>query len=156
MTLMNRGFIQKPEIYRLVYISNAKHLVDIDELRRIEEKSKINNQFANVTGILLYKHGRFMQFLEGEKSDVQKIFSSIKKDPMHENITIISQGIIQKRQFLNWSMKYVPLCEVQNKLGIIHHELFDRAANYGEETRQAEDTMNMLCGFKYADAHCCH
>jgi hypothetical protein len=48
--------------------------LDDDELQNILSLSRKNNQMKNVTGVLLYGNGQFIQLLEGDRDLVDKTF----------------------------------------------------------------------------------
>ena len=54
-------------MFYTVYVSSAVDLFSDEELLKLLDVSRKNNQALDVTGMLLYKGGNFMQFLEGEK-----------------------------------------------------------------------------------------
>ena len=60
----------------------------------------------HVTGLLLFTEGKFMQYLEGPKSGVLKIFEIIKKSSMHEQITQVSRQSVDTREYGDWSMAF--------------------------------------------------
>ncbi len=90
----------------LIYVSSAVKLMSDKELLEILKTSRANNEKYDVTGLLLYKGGNFMQVLEGSEEQVEKLYETIRKDPRHKDVTIISREQIQKRQFPNWEMAF--------------------------------------------------
>ncbi len=60
----------------------------------------------DITGMLLYLEGKFIQVLEGRKDAVLSLFDKIKKDLRHERIRTIIEGMPDKRVFKNWSMGF--------------------------------------------------
>jgi hypothetical protein len=92
---------------------NAEELLDILKV------SRENNVAKDVTGLLLYKGGNFMQALEGPDDVVMALYETIKKDPRHKDVSIISTEQIQKRQFPAWEMAFANLDnpEVKNEPG---------------------------------------
>ena len=135
-------------IFHLVYVSDETNQLDISDIKEIEQVSQKNNQKAGVTGILMYKFGRFMQFLEGSENEVRRIFSLIQKDPRHTNIEVLTEGFIPKRQFSDWHMKYTPLSEIQKNSGIVFWKLFNLEASADEIIESAKQTLFMLLSFK--------
>ena len=94
----------------LVYVSYAAHPMTDDELRTLLEECRSNNQRLQVTGMLLYRQGFFIQDLEGEESVILPLFEAIAKDTRHRNVIKIHQRELITRSFPNWSMGF-------NKLG---------------------------------------
>jgi hypothetical protein len=93
----------------LIYVSSATHLMGNDELLDILHVSVKNNGPTDVTGLLLYQGGNFMQVLEGPEEGVMTIFGKIKEDDRHKDIILISVEPIKEREFSDWQMAFVNL-----------------------------------------------
>ncbi len=90
----------------LIYTSYSKSLLTLDELGTLWEQAKRNNLKNNISGLLLYQEGIFMQMLEGNKTDISLLYEKIQQDSRHicEQKPIIGQ--IQQRFFPDWSMGF--------------------------------------------------
>ena len=99
-------------IYSLVYISNAVDSLDEKSLQDILSTSRKSNQSLEVTGLLLYKEGEFMQVLEGDEDKITEIYQKISQDPRHQNCLILSRKFIPQRLFSDWSMGFQ---QIQNE-----------------------------------------
>lgn len=97
-----------PFVYSYVYLSRASDDFDEQDIESIVETSKRNNVRDGVTGMLLYKDGRFLQILEGEESKVKKIAQRIEADPRHADLTVIFDGVMPQL-FSDWAMGYANL-----------------------------------------------
>lgn len=93
-------------MYYIIYLSAGINWFNETELKEILEISNINNSRNNVTGLLLYNQGNFIQLLEGEEDDVQKTFKRISADQRHKGITPIISGNIEQRSFPEWAMGF--------------------------------------------------
>lgn len=103
----------------LIYVSSSVREMNPEELMDILKVSRENNVTKDVTGLLLYKGGNFMQALEGPDDVVLALYEQIKKDPRHKDVFIISTEQIQKRQFSAWEMAFTNLDnpEIKNEPG---------------------------------------
>jgi hypothetical protein len=90
----------------LVYISFASKNLSETELTEILQKARENNQKLDVTGMLLYRNGFFIQALEGEDETVMPLYEKIKKDERHRSVLMIHKGSIRQRSFQDWSMGF--------------------------------------------------
>ncbi len=77
-----------------------------DELMQMLAKSRESNAKKGITGILLYKDGNFMQVIEGEEVEVNKLLEKISADPRHKRILRLHSRRIKKREFTDWSMAF--------------------------------------------------
>ena len=103
-------------MYYLIYISTAVNLMDQQELSEILTDSRSNNAEHNITGILLYSEGIFLQALEGTESAVQEVYSNIEKDKRHKNLIILITGEEDNRMFPEWSMAFTTIDPVKLEL----------------------------------------
>ena len=94
------------DLSHLIYISRAYKLLSNTDLLDILELARIRNEKNNVTGMLLYKDLSFIQVLEGPPKGVEKIFSSINRDPRHTRIRVLKNEPIEFRTFKDWSMGF--------------------------------------------------
>lgn len=93
-------------LFRLIYASRA---VDVNavELDSLLKASHRNNRLCNISGMLLFDHGAFLQLLEGPRSAVTQQFMKISMDTRHSKIELIHCGTVDSRLFGEWSMNYV-------------------------------------------------
>lgn len=90
----------------LVFISTAKKLMSDAELLDLLQSARSKNSENNITGMLLYGEGTFLQVLEGEREDLQRVYNAIQADFRHRNIIVMISGILNERIFSKWSMSF--------------------------------------------------
>lgn len=93
--------------HQLVYTS-CSNITDDEEINSIVNKAILKNATLNITGVLAFRSGLFLQLLEGDKEKVFSLFEKIKKDPRHSNVTVILErdSGAGPRLFKNWSMAF--------------------------------------------------
>jgi hypothetical protein len=96
-------------MFSITYVSSAIQPFSSHELRDLLEQCNTNNRKLDVTGMLLYKDGNFMQVLEGEEPSVRRVHETIGSDPRHRGLITLLQGITPERQFPEWSMGFKDL-----------------------------------------------
>jgi hypothetical protein len=96
-------------MYYLIYLSTAVKSITQSDLTSILEKSRVYNLEEQITGLLLYAEGTFIQVLEGDKKNVLNIFSKIIEDKRHKNIIQLISDDIDERVFPNWLMGFSAL-----------------------------------------------
>jgi hypothetical protein len=99
----------KSEIFQLAYVSSATILFSDTELEELLIKSRRRNEASGVTGMLLYRDGNFMQFLEGPREAVLDSMNRIKGDPRHRGVIVLLQETRPERDFSDWSMGFKKL-----------------------------------------------
>ena len=99
-------------MFHLVYTSYAVEPFSSAALIDLLNQSRAYNKTHGITGMLIYSNGRFIQALEGEMTDVERVYSSIYKDPRHKRVIRVIEGESKERIFKDWSMGFKNLTEV--------------------------------------------
>jgi hypothetical protein len=104
-------------MFSLTYVSSANRRYSNEELERLASVCIENNQRTELTGVLLYRGGNFMQVLEGEEAQVRKLYSVIGCDTRHRGLITLLQGPIDKRHFPQWAMRVEILSDLPGGIG---------------------------------------
>ncbi|XOV77795.1 MAG: BLUF domain-containing protein [Aestuariibacter sp.] len=91
-------------VYQLVYMSKATITFDDAQLKKLMVTCEKNNAEFEITGLLVFCNGYFMQLIEGEEHHVTSLFNVIKQDPRHTDVSIILSKVGQERLAQEWSM----------------------------------------------------
>ena len=94
------------ELIATIYVSSANGPLSENEILEILRVARQNNERLNVTGMLLYREGNFLQVLEGPASAVDHILSKVKQDYRHHGVIVMSRRSITERQFPDWRMAF--------------------------------------------------
>jgi hypothetical protein len=101
--------MRQPQIFSIVYVSTATDLFSDDDLAAVLTSSRKNNVLTHLTGMLLYREGRFLQVLEGPEVFVRGRMSTITADPRHTGVRVLLEEKIEQRRFPHWTMRYEPV-----------------------------------------------
>jgi len=93
-------------MFRIVYISSASKYFDISDIDLMLERARPKNDALDVTGMLLYKDGNFLQCLEGEEEAVTKLANTISQDHRHTDVIVLMRGPADRRLFPNMPMGF--------------------------------------------------
>jgi hypothetical protein len=72
--------------HSISYVSTAQSNLSAEHLENLLGDTVLKNNALDISGILLCSEGNFFQLMEGEKENVQDLFSRIKKDSRHNNL----------------------------------------------------------------------
>ncbi len=100
------------QLVQVVYCSTATGELTREKVESLLRISQKRNEKLAITGMLLCAGRSFLQVIEGEKNNVEKLISSIEKDDRHRNITVIIREPIPERSFGEWTMGYADLKKV--------------------------------------------
>jgi Sensors of blue-light using FAD len=93
-------------VYQIVYKSSEFNRFTDEQLKDLLKVSRDKNDACQVTGLLLYANGNFIQLLEGAKEDVVATYARIVADQRHRGVTKLLEGPCEKRDFADWSMGF--------------------------------------------------
>lgn len=102
--------------------SSVSNITDYSDLDTILKQAVNHNLAHNITGILLFDDQHFLQILEGEESELNKLIKTIQQDPRHHEVLIKIAGNLEHRNFEDWSMRLsfaakgaiTPIHEIEN------------------------------------------
>lgn len=122
----------------IVYFSFSVKPFSEADINAILEQSRRHNSEHNISGMLLYLNGSVIQVLEGDEDDLNQLYSRIKVDTRHRNVTQVFSRPILERVFQKWSMGYetVTLQELDNIRDIVRI--------YDDERLAAEAGQNIV------------
>ena len=109
-------------LVRLLYVSQPVGPITTTVTTSILEKSNIYNKRENITGVLCQGSGLWMQVLEGERHQVNILYSRIMASRQHNNVELLSMDEIRERQFGQWSMALVHLSKDDPMVQMAHPE----------------------------------
>ena len=113
-------------------VSVPSQLTNVD-LDHILSSARRRNVADNITGMLLYYRGEFVQILEGEKTSVENIYQKfIGPDLRHTALNKVHQNTISHRSFSEWSMGFVGAAEIESSMpssvmGVVTNMLTEEA-----------------------------
>jgi hypothetical protein len=93
-------------MFQLIYVSQACLQMDEASLRELLSHSRGKNARQDITGMLLYQNGNFMQVLEGSREAVLSLMASIRADLRHTSVVVIQEVDRPAREFANWTMAF--------------------------------------------------
>ncbi len=95
-----------PEPLRqLVYRSRATRPMDHAGLRALLLQARERNALEDLTGLLVYHEGCFVQWLEGPASGVERVWQSIQHDDRHTEVEALPTPWSPLRLFAGWQMQ---------------------------------------------------
>lgn len=93
-------------VYRLLYVSGSSRRLGADDIASILVTSRRNNERRQITGMLLYADGAFLQVLEGDEKVLRALVTKIRADDRHRNIMVLYENHAEHRSFPDWAMGF--------------------------------------------------
>lgn len=88
----------------LTYKSVATATPRESDLDSLAGRARARNRSLDVTGMLLFEDGCFLQTLEGPPPAVAQVWSSIQRDGRHNHIEVLSEHMAAARLFSDWDL----------------------------------------------------
>lgn len=98
--------MSETNLYFLIYSSIATRRLSQKDLLALLNQARVNNEAHHLTGMLLYRDGTYLQYLEGSSHDIYELVTRLHGDTRHTAIRILRQGSLPARLFPDWSMAY--------------------------------------------------
>ena len=94
------------DLVELSYLSEAISDMSFLGLMRLLESARAFNQKNGVTGILLYDNQQFAQVIEGERTNIMKVWKRIQEDKRHHRIGLLEIKEISERSYPDWLLRF--------------------------------------------------
>lgn len=89
----------------VVYTSRVSKRIDPQELQALVSEAEAFNSGADVSSVLLFDGGRFLQYLEGPARGLTDAYGRVRQASRHTNIIEVAKGVAGKRLFRHWPIK---------------------------------------------------
>ena len=135
-------------LYHLIYQSQAIEPFTDAELALLLLESRTNNRHVHVTGLLLHSpDGRFLQILEGKKTDVRQLYyHRILSDPRHYQCQVLGEGSCATRSFADWNMG-IRVAQADDLDNLLQSGSLDPPTRYGPKPTIRPELMEWLMEF---------
>jgi hypothetical protein len=94
-------------LHEIIYVSLATHEMKQAELLALLDQARVHNEAHGITALLMYHRQEFLQLLEGERDEVEALYSTICRDPRHQQVYAMWEGPVQTLSFDHWAMGFV-------------------------------------------------
>jgi hypothetical protein len=135
---------------RALYVSRAVGPQTGTVTARILATAQAHNKARSVTGVLCQGQGLYLQVLEGDRAEINRLYAQILQDPRHHDVQMLSFEDIDERRFPEWSMAHVVLPD-DKAIALMQHEEFDPYAVSGAFVLRMVDEL-LAGGHRIGDA----
>jgi len=97
----------------VIYASRSTEDFHEHEIPDLLKQARLSNARHELTGMLLYIGGSFLQVLEGHPKMVETVFDTIVRDKRHTQATLIAKETIPERAYEGWTLCHKTLDPVE-------------------------------------------
>lgn len=128
------------ELVQVMYASAATAGFTASDLAQLLAEARAHNELCDVSGLLVYFEGSFLQVLEGPREDVELLYRSIVRDSRHTNCRLLLRTEIEEREFGEWSMGFAdPRMVAGTMAGYV--DMHAGLANLVHDTHRAKSVL---------------
>jgi Sensors of blue-light using FAD len=131
-------------LLHLIYQSRVNVPLNDETILKLLESSRVFNAKHDISGILLYGYGTFLQMLEGDDDLLRALYyDKISNDPRHHSLKVLKEDYVKKRLFGQWAMAFRPLNQTLIK-GIPGYVDPDTPSAYGRSLLAPLRTIELM------------
>ena len=135
-------------VFQLVYLSFISPSVVDSEVEAILDVARKKNEDLNITGMLLCRHGVFLQILEGPREAIEELyFKKIIADPRHQNCKVVLSREVKERLFPFWTMGFKDVSEINFRF-LDKVDEIERSFKQGQQDQELEEDLDIIELFK--------
>lgn len=97
----------------VIYASRSTEHFQEHQIPDLLKQARLANAKHELTGMLLYINGNFLQVLEGHPDLVEAVYSVILRDKRHTQTTLIARETIDERAYEGWTLCHKTLDPVE-------------------------------------------
>jgi len=135
-------------VFSVVYSSNATAPFSDDALGELLQQSRASNAQRDITGMLLYRNGRFIQILEGPEQAVRETMGKIERDPRHDHLRVLIDEFIEERNFAEWTMGFEPITMPDKDAPEGFRDTFDDLESHGDPSATLRAARELSLWFR--------
>jgi hypothetical protein len=104
-------------LFSITYVSSRTGEFVVNRIVDLAERAAAYNSVSEVTGFLCHVDGRFLQTLEGDYDEVNRIYHTrIVPAKSHRDLRLIQLETHQERRFPNWTMGFANIAPTDRAL----------------------------------------
>jgi Sensors of blue-light using FAD len=88
----------------VIHASRATEHFQEHQIPDLLKQARLANAKHELTGMLLYIGGSFLQVLEGQAELVEAVYATIQRDKRHTQVTLIARDTILERAYEGWTL----------------------------------------------------
>jgi hypothetical protein len=94
------------QLHEVLYVSTLSPESPVTVVSQIAARSRLANQQADITGLLVFDGMRFCQQIEGPRKQILELIERICQDPRHVNVELLHHAPLGERRFRGFSLGY--------------------------------------------------
>jgi len=119
--------------------------MDRESMDALLLNARINNERHNITGLLLFHAGAFLQVLEGDRRTISNLFEKkLVRDSRHKSVTLFHDEKIEQRQFTQWHLAYSDLNDPGASIPEAYRDLLKQRRSLFELTNNSQQALELV------------
>ena len=137
----------------LIYASRSTESFHEHEIPDLLQQVRVANAKQQITGMLLYIGGSFLQVLEGPPEPVDALFGKLHTDNRHTQLRLITREPLPERAFEGWTMMHKTLDPVEANELVGETDLFTSPTWHTELDPRRAKKLLLTAGLRWQREH---
>ncbi len=95
-----------PPFKGIIYVSTLRKNITLEDIQFLSKNFSTNNKKHDISGVLVCASGTVMQYIEGEKEKIDRLYLNILNDNRHYNIITLFEEEIETKFYEDWGLKF--------------------------------------------------
>ena len=113
------------DLLSVLYTSTSHEQLSDEQLTDLLTVSRTRNAADDITGLLVYRAGRFFQVIEGPPAAVRALYGRIAADPRHHSVRTLVEDRVAERHFGEWTMGFERVPDHEESVPVGFRSTFD-------------------------------
>ena len=132
-------------LHALMYSSLSDPTLTQEDIKQILDSARRYNEQHEITGLLLFQEGSFLQVLEGDRRQISLLFEKkLMRDPRHYSVSLFHDRPLVERQFRYWHLAFSDLDKQTAKLSLPYREFLRGERGLYELTSNTSRALELV------------
>ena len=111
------------DLHSLMYSSIADPNLSQSDIEELVAQARRSNALHDITGLLVFQDGCFLQMLEGDRKVLSQLFErKLMHDSRHRSVTLFHDEPLTTRRFRFWHLAFSDLAKQADRISSPYRE----------------------------------
>ena len=132
-------------LHSLMYSSLADPALTVTDINQMVESARRHNEQQQITGLLLFHEGSFLQVIEGDRKEISNLFEKkLLRDSRHSAVSLFHDCALVERQFRYWHLAFSDLSKQSSHLSLPYREFLSAKQGLYELTSNTPRVLELV------------
>ena len=133
------------DLHALMYSSIADPNLSPQDIEQLVNDARRNNARHELTGLLVFQAGCFLQILEGDRKKLSNLFEQkLMRDPRHSAVNLFYDEALHERRFRFWHLAFSDLNQQSVRISSPYRECLNSERGLYELNRDTAKALALV------------